>query len=97
MNCQRNVVYCLIIVHYYTSFSAILTIWVSFQAKNSVRRVPASSALTMSHTEAIKYIPQIYYLRSTGKMNEAQRRRKKVRFGRTTMQALELLPQRFSG
>ena len=35
------------------------TCWATFQAKNNVRSTPGSSALALSHTKAIKRIPQI--------------------------------------
>ena len=38
---------------------SLQTHWVTFQAKNSVRSAPASTALTKSRTEAIMYEPQI--------------------------------------
>jgi len=65
-------------------FQLLRTLLVTFQANNSIRRAPASSALTKSNTEAITCLPQIITCIVVKKGMEH-----KVSFGRAMMQALE--------
>ena len=79
---------CSITVYHYASFLVTSNTLSNLPCKNSIRRAPASSALTKSQTKAITCIPQ--YMQHSGEMNGVQKRTK-VSFGRIMMQALELL------
>ena len=48
-------------------FQQLQMLLVTFQAKNSIRRAPASSVLTKSHTEAIRCLLQIAALKQLGR------------------------------
>ena len=74
----------------FVSLLALQTCWAMFQAKNNIRSAPASSALTLVLQQSHKTYTTNHHQRSSGERNEAQRRTK-VSFGRTMMQALELL------
>ena len=54
---SRCVAQSLCTYYYALYFQLLQTLLVTFQAKNSVRSAPASSALTKSHTEAITSVP----------------------------------------
>jgi len=69
--------------------SSSLKIWLPFQAKNNVRR-PTCTALTKVSHQSHNVHTANRHLRSKGERNGVQRRTK-VSFGRTMMQALELL------
>ena len=60
------------------------------QAKNSIRNVPASAALTQVSHQSHNVRTVNCHLHSKEERNGAQRKTK-VSFGRTMMQALELL------
>jgi len=64
--------------------------WEAFQAKNNVRSAPASSALTLVSHQSHNARTANCHVRGSGVRNRAQMRTK-VCFGRTMMQALELL------
>jgi len=64
--------------------------WQTSQAKNNIRSTPASSALTLVMHRSHNTCTANHRLRGSGERNRAQRRTK-VSFGRTMMQALELL------
>jgi len=66
------------------------TCWETFQAKNNVRSAPASSALTLvSHRSHNACIANCHL--SGSELRNGAQKRTKVSFGRTMMQALELL------
>ena len=69
---------------------ALRILWAAFQAKNNVRNAPASSALTLVSYLGHNTHAANHHLCSSGERNGAQSRTK-VSFGRTMMQALELL------
>jgi len=66
------------------------TCWATVQAKNTVRSTPASSALTLVSYRSHNAHTKNCHLCDSGEGNGAQSRTK-VSFGRTMMQALELL------
>ena len=74
----------------FISLLAHQTCWATFQAKNNVKSTPASSALTLVSHRSQNVCTTNRHLRRSGERNGAQRRTK-VSFGRTMMQALELL------
>jgi len=77
---------CINVLH----FQLFWTLSVTFEAKNSVRRAPASSALIqVSHWSCNAHTAN-YHLHGSRKRNGAQREGK-VSLGRSMMQALELL------
>ena len=51
---KERITWCITTFH----FQLLRTLLVTFQTKNSVRRAPANTALTKSHTEAIKLVLQ---------------------------------------
>ena len=61
---------------------AVLTCWVTFQAKNNIRRAPASSALTLVSYPSHNTPTTNCHLHAKGEGSGVQRRTK-VSFGRT--------------
>ena len=78
---------CIIMLRFASSSS---NIWLTFQAKSNVRTAPACTALTYVSHQSHNMRTANCHLRSKGERNGVQRRTK-VSFGRTIMQALELL------
>ena len=68
-------------------FQLLQTLWITAQAKNSIRNVPA---LTQVSRQSHNVRTVNCHLHSKEERNGAQRKTK-VSFGRTMMQALELL------
>jgi len=69
---------------------ALWTCWAMFQANNNVRSAPASSVLTLVSDQSHDGHITNHHLCGKGERNGAKRRTK-VSFSRTMMQALELL------
>ena len=74
----------------FISFIVLGTCWEAFKAKNNVRSTPTSSALTLVLHRSHYAQTANRHLHCKGEKNGAQRTTK-VSFGRTMMQALELL------
>ena len=75
---------------HFISFIALRTCWATFKVKNNIRSTPASSALTLVWHQSHYVQTANRHLHRKGERNGAQRTTK-ISFGRTMMQALELL------